>query len=312
MMLSFGHPTDRLRHPMSRRPTSLLALPRFRGGRAPLSFTNAAHELHVSQAQLVGMCACWSQISADHYFVRLPPAGGIDGTRKATRESVGGRFLADMARRRSCQGHAGATARISVEPAFAARWSCRASAIHGRRIRRLKSTLESSDEMRTVRRDPGYCYSILTFAKHASRRGWPEAVQYAGFPVIASGIVPIAGRASDSDYWLSSLHDDDGSEWRRWFAAAGLDGFDTAKHLHFNDSSLRTYRMLRGQGVALTAPSYVGSRLRSGRLTRIGRTAVTFGDYWAARGSDRGTAKAPHGLSSSGSIWRPRVYFAPE
>jgi LysR family transcriptional regulator, glycine cleavage system transcriptional activator len=43
------------------------------------------------------------------------------------------------------------------------------------------------------------------------------------------------------------LHDDDGSAWRRWFAAAGLEGFDSAKHLHFNDSSLVLTAALRGQ-----------------------------------------------------------------
>jgi hypothetical protein len=49
---------------------------------------------------------------------------------------------------------------------------------------------------------------------------------------------------------------------------------------------------LRGQGVALTAPLYMGSKLRSGRLVRLGQTLVTFGDYWLLEGTDRANAKA--------------------
>ena len=55
------------------------------------------------------------------------------------------------------------------------------------------------------------------------------------------------------------LHDDDGSAWRRWFAAAGLEGFEAAKHLHLNDSSLVLTAALRGQGAALSAPIFVRS-----------------------------------------------------
>jgi LysR family glycine cleavage system transcriptional activator len=88
------------------------------------------------------------------------------------------------------------------------------------------------------------------------------------------------------------LHDDDGTIWRRWFAAAGLTGYDQAKHLYFNDYSLTLTATLRGQGVALSAPIYVRSQLRSGRLKRIGRTPVTFGDYWLLQATGRTSAKA--------------------
>ncbi len=80
--------------------------------------------------------------------------------------------------------------------------------------------------------------------------------------------------------------------WRRWFAAAGLPGFDKAKHLYFNDHSLTLTATLRGQGVALSAPIYVRSQLRSGRLKRIGRTPVPFGDYWLLQAADRASAGA--------------------
>jgi DNA-binding transcriptional LysR family regulator len=76
------------------------------------------------------------------------------------------------------------------------------------------------------------------------------------------------------------------------FAASGLTGFDEAKHLYFNDYSLTLTATLRGQGVALSAPIYVRSQLRTGRLKRIGRTPVLFGDYWLLQAGDRASAKA--------------------
>jgi DNA-binding transcriptional LysR family regulator len=88
------------------------------------------------------------------------------------------------------------------------------------------------------------------------------------------------------------LHDDDGTAWRSWFAAAGVAGYEQAKHLRFNDSSLALTAALRGQGVALSTPIYIEPELKAGRLTRLGRTPVTFGDYWLLEATDRATAKA--------------------
>ena len=88
------------------------------------------------------------------------------------------------------------------------------------------------------------------------------------------------------------LHDDDGTAWRSWFAAANLPGYERAKHLHLNDSSLALTAAVRSQGVALSAPIYIGSNLKAAGLTRIGRTAVTFGAYWLLESTERSTAAA--------------------
>jgi len=117
---------------------------------------------------------------------------------------------------------------------------------------------------------------------------------YVEFPVIARSLrtrrTPLK---SDRDVLaFRLLHDDGGAVWRRWFAVAGLDGFDTARHLHFNDSSLVITAAIRGQGVALSGPPYVDSQLRSGRLIRVGETRHAIGEYWLLESSDRLTARA--------------------
>jgi len=279
---------------MFRRPTSLLALRAFEAAARHLSFTNAAHELHVSQAAVSRHVRVLESDLGRPLFRRLHRHVELTapGKRLASPLAVGFSQIwraVEAVRDTPAQG-----LRISVEPAFAARWLVprfgRFTAAHPE----IEIDLEPSDELRTVGRDTDIAIRFLRSRSRKPKGQARRLFTYASFPVIASGIrTNRPRRASDSDVLaFRLLHDDDGTEWRRWFAAAGLDGFDTAKHLHFNDSSLALTAMLRGQGVALSAPSYVGSQLRSGRLARIGRTAVTLGDYWLLEARDRGTAKA--------------------
>jgi LysR family glycine cleavage system transcriptional activator len=178
--------------------------------------------------------------------------------------------------------------------AFAARWLVprfgRFTAAHPE----IEVDLESSDEIRTVGHDTDIAIRFLSSASRKPKGRARRLFAYDAFPMIASGIRTSRPRQrNDCEVpAFRLLHDDDGSAWRRWFNAAGLEGFDAAKHLHLNDSSLVLTAMLRGQGVALSAPFFVRSQLRSGRLIRIGRTPVTFGDYWLLEATDRVTGKA--------------------
>jgi hypothetical protein len=47
---------------------------------------------------------------------------------------------------------------------------------------------------------------------------------------------------------------------------------------------------MRGQGVALGSTAFVETELKSGRLTRIGRTRVPFGEYLLLEANDRASA----------------------
>jgi LysR family glycine cleavage system transcriptional activator len=279
---------------MSRHPTSLLALRAFEAAARRLSFTNAAHELHVSQAAISRHVRVLEADLGRPLFRRLHRQVELTapGRRLASELAVG---FSQIWRAVDAAGDTSAQRlRISVEPAFAARWLVprfgRFTAAHPE----IEVDLEPSDELRTVGRDTDIA---IRFVRSASRKPRGRArwlFTYTSFPIIATSTrTNRSRRRSDSDVLaFRLLHDDDGSEWRRWFAAAGLEGFDAAKHLHFNDSSLALTAMLRGQGVALSAPPYVGSQLRSGRLIRIGRTQVTIGDYWLLEATDRATAKA--------------------
>jgi LysR family glycine cleavage system transcriptional activator len=279
---------------MARRPTSLLALRAFEAAARRLSFTNAAHELHVSQAAVSRHVRTLESDLGRPLFRRLHRQVELTapGKRLADELSVG--FSQIWRAVEAVRGTPAQRLRISVEPAFAARWLVPRFGRFTAAYPEIEVDLESSNELRTVGLETDIAIRFLPSGSRNPKGRARWLFTYAGFPVSARDTrIQRAQRRSDGDVLaFRLLHDDDGSEWRRWFAAAGLEGFETAKHLHFNDSSLALTAVLRGQGVALTSPFYVGSHLRSGRLMRIGRTAVTFGDYWLLEAKDRGTAAA--------------------
>src|ERR1700730_7000353 len=225
---------------MSSRATSLLALRAFEAAARRLSFTDAAHELHVSQAAISRHVRVLEADLGRPLFRRLhrqveltAPGKRLAGELTAGFSQIG----------RAVEAVRGAPARrlrISVEPAFAARWLVPRFGRFTAANPEIEVDLESSDELRTVGRDADIAIRFIGSKSRKPKGRARKLFAYAGFPVIASGTrANLPRRRSDSDVLtFRLLHDDDGSEWRRWFAAAGLAGFDAAKHLHFNDSSL--------------------------------------------------------------------------
>jgi LysR family glycine cleavage system transcriptional activator len=279
---------------MSRRATSLLALRAFEAAARRLSFTNAAQELYVSQAAISRHVRMLEADLGRPLFRRLHRQVELTaaGRRLATELAVG--FSHIWRAVEAVRGAPARRLRISVETAFAARWLVPRFGRFTAAYPDIEVDLDSSDELRTVGRDTDIAIRFLRSASRKPKARARKLFVYEAFPVTAnSASSSRPRRRSDSDVLaFRLLHDDDGSAWRRWFAAAGLQGFDSAKHLHFNDSSLVLTAALRGQGVALSTPIYVRSQLRSGRLMRIGRTPVTYGDYWLLEATDRATTKA--------------------
>jgi LysR family transcriptional regulator, glycine cleavage system transcriptional activator len=183
--------------------------------------------------------------------------------------------------------------RIAVEPAFAARWLVPRLGGFSAAYPDVELELEASDELRTLGRDTDIAIRWLTVGARRPRGRASKLTRLDCFPVTAKSRATLGRKRVDSEVMGHRLlHDDDGTTWRKWFVAAGLGGYEKAKHLHFNDSSLVLTAALRGQGVALSAPIHIGSDLKTGRLVRLGQTAVSIGDYWLLEAADRGSAKA--------------------
>jgi LysR family glycine cleavage system transcriptional activator len=279
---------------MPRRIPSLPALRAFEAAARRLSFTNAARELHVSQAAISRQVRVLEADLGRALFRRLHRQVELTvaGKRLANGLRIGfGHILRAVEAARDSPTQ---RLRISVEPGFAARWLVPRFGRFTARHPDIDVELDSSNELRALGREADIAIRFLRSNSRKPKQSARLLFTYVGFPVIARG--KLAGRSAprrdDDIVPFRLLHDDDGSEWRRWFAAAGLSGFEDARHLYFNDSSLAITAALRGQGVALSGPPYVSSQLSSRRLIRLGRTSLHYGDYWLLETADRGGTRA--------------------
>lgn len=275
------------------RPTSLLALRAFEAAARRLSFTEAAHELHVSQAAISGHVRQLEAQLGRPLFRRLHRHVELTACGKHLARGLTSAFSQIERAVAAARDSPSRRLRITVEPAFAARWLVPRFGRFTAAYPDIDVELDSSDDLRIMGRDADIAIRFLSTAARRPKGSARKLFTYVEFPVIARNLrtrrTPLKSNRDVLAFRL--LHDDSGAIWRRWFAAAGLDGFDTAKHMHFNDSSLVITAAMRGQGVALSGSPYVDSQLRSGRLIRVGETLHSIGEYWLVESNDRLTAK---------------------
>ena len=276
----------------SHRPPSLLALRAFEAAARRLSFTEAARELHVSQAAISRHVRTLETGLDRPLFRRLHRHVELTTTGKQLAHELSAGFSQIQHAVQSAAGASARRLRISVETSLAARWLVprlgRLTAVNPE----IEIELDPSDELRAIGRDADVAVRFLSRTSRRPRGRVKKLFPLEGFPVVARRVSTPRRTTSDAAVLEHRLlHDDDGSQWRSWFAAAGLSGYEQAKHIHFNDSSLVVTAVLRGQGVALSAPLYLRSQLKNQRLVRLGRTPITFGDYWLLESTDRASAK---------------------
>jgi LysR family glycine cleavage system transcriptional activator len=275
----------------SRRPPSLLALRAFEVAARRLSFTAAARELHVSQAAISRHIRTLEKDVGRELFRRLHRAVELTlpGRHFAAELTAG--FLRIHRAVEIVRGVTTRRLRLTIEPAFASRWLVPRLGSFSAAHPEIELEIETSDELRVIGRDADVAIRYLSIGSRRPRARMRRLFSIDGIPIIA-GVRPrppeLRHDAGVLGYRL--LHDDDGRAWRNWFAAAGQDGFDRAKHLYFTDYSLAIAAALRGQGVALGTTAFIEQELRSGRLARIGRTRAPFGEYVLLQANDRSTA----------------------
>jgi len=181
--------------------------------------------------------------------------------------------------------------RVSCEPAFAARWLVPRLGGFSAAHPQIELELDASNEIRTLGRDADLAIRYLFEGSRRARSRSRLLFAIEGIAVVA-GVrpKPAPWRHDDAVVGYRLLHDDDGRAWRQWFDSAGLDGFDHAKHLFFNDYSLALAAALRGQGAVLGTAMFIEADLTAGRLAQIGHTRIPFGEYFLLEASERSTA----------------------
>lgn len=275
----------------ARRSPSLLALRAFEAAARRLSFTEAARELHVSQAAISRHVRGLEKDIGRDLFRRLHRAVELTTTgRQLASELTAG--FERIQRAVAAAGKMPARRlRVSIEPAFAARWLVprleRFSAAHPE----IELELETSMELRILGREADVAIRYLDTGSRPPRLRHRRLFSMEGVPVIAG----VRRRPAQWQHDIAVLghrllHDDNGKAWRSWFDAAGLEGFEQAKHLYFTDYSLALAAALRSQGIALGTDLFIETELETGRLMQLGATRVPFGQYLLLESNERSTA----------------------
>jgi LysR family transcriptional regulator, glycine cleavage system transcriptional activator len=276
----------------SLRQPSLLALRAFESAARRLSFTAAARELHVSQAAISRHVRGLEQDLAQPLFRRLHRRVELTqaGRQLATRLAAG--FEQIRAAVAAVRGRPERLLRITAEPAFAARWLMPRLGDFSAAHPDVELNLETTDEIRVLGRDADLA---IRYIRAGTPKRWRRArhlMDVDGVPIVAGSKKAAAAKGCDRavlDYRL--LHDDGGVEWEKWFAAAGMPGYEQLKHLRFSDHSLALDAARRGQGVVLGTGMLIESELAARELTVIGKTRISLGEYWLLEASDRATAE---------------------
>ena len=273
------------------RPPSLLALRAFEACARRLSFTEAARELHVSQAAISRHVRGLEKDVGCELFRRLHRAVELTAPGRLFAAELSAGFTRIQHAVEAVRGIPTRRLRVSIEPAFAAQWLVIRlegfSAAHPE----IELEVETSSELRELGRETDIAIRYIDVGARLPRLRHKKLFAIEGIPVIAGVRRKPAKWAQDTAVLGHRLlHDDNGNAWRSWFTAAGLAGFEQAKHLYFTDCSLTIAAALRGQGIALGAPGFIDLELQRGELVRLGQTRVPFGQYILLESNDRPTA----------------------
>ncbi len=273
------------------RSPSLLALRAFEAAARRLSFTEAARELHVSQAAVSRHVRGLEKDVGRELFRRLHRAVELTAAGRQFAAELTTAFERIQSAVKKVRSAPAQRLRVSVEPAFAARWLVPRLAHFSTAHPEIELELETSIELRVLGRETDVAIRYVDNGARPPRQRYRRLLSTEGVPVIAGTRPRSPGLRNDAAVLGHRLlHDDNGKSWRSWFTAARLDGFEQAKHLYFSDYSLALAAALRGQGIVLGTGAFIEAELRSGRLVRVGQTRVSLGDYVLLQSNERSTA----------------------
>ncbi len=244
-------------------------------------FTGAATELHVSHAAVSRHVRSLEGRLGVTLFRRAKRGVELteDGLRYLKAVSAAFESIAEATEALAKPNYV--QVRVSVEPAFAGKWL-----IH--RLGRFQSAhpdvdvvFDSSPRLVDLTRDEA------DLAIRYGKGGWPGVRQdlLASSRHYAVGRRELRGRrraafAPDELRAFVLLHEDDGSLWRRWFAAAGVADVNVSRGPRILETGLAIDAAVAGQGIALADEALIADDLANGRLVKLCDVALADGAYY--------------------------------
>lgn len=258
-----------------------------------LSFTRAAVELHLTQAAVSRQIRQLEEALDQQLFVRLH--------RRVELTPVGERLAADLSVSfvqiaRSVAHARGETRerlRLSVEPAFAARWLLPRLPRFVASEPQIDVEVDSTEIMRELGSETDLAIRYIEGSRQRPQRGAVLLADIAMFPVLSPSLMrpgqPLDTPRDLLEYPL--LHEDEDRSWLAWFRAAGLSDASIPRRMRFNDVALVLQAAVNGHGVALGDDLLAADDLKAGRLIRPFEASARCGTYWLLGVSPRSRSR---------------------
>ncbi len=255
---------------MARRLPPMNTLRAFEAAARYLSFTEAAEELHVTQAAVSHQIKSLEQALGVRLFRRLNRAIRLTGEGQEFVSEVR-KALAHLAAGmdKLSAPDAGGPLTISVLPSFASKWLVprlgRFRDRHPEIDVRISASIQLTDFQRddvdlVVRYGKGVWDGVHTV------RMMTEDI----YPVCSPALVvgPRALRQPEDLRHHTLLHDDAEVDWAMWLLAAGMADIESAHGPFFTDSAMVIQAAIAGQGVALARGALAADDIAAGRLVK--------------------------------------------
>ncbi|MEM7044524.1 MAG: transcriptional regulator GcvA [Pseudomonadota bacterium] len=253
---------------MSRLPP-LNAMRAFDAAARHLSFTRAAHELHVTQAAISHQVKALEQDLGVPLFKRLNRTLALTDEGQALLPFVRGAFEQLNAGVRELERFcAGGTLTVTAPPTLASEWLVprlgRLHLAHPEIDLRLNASPRVVDMMREgidcgIRHGEGIWSGLRAY------RLFQPVVKPVCSPTLLEGEHPLRTPADLVHHTL--LHAMDGvDEWQLWLRVAGIEGIDLGRGLRFENGDHAMKAAVAGAGVAIGRRPLINDELKIGRL----------------------------------------------
>ncbi len=255
---------------MARRLPPLNALRAFEAAGRHLSFTQAAKELHVTQAAISHQVKALEERLGVELFHRRNRALFLSEAGQAYLPPVRESFdrLAAATERLLKRDTVG-TLTVSTLYSFAVSWLVPRLKHFQSRYPDLDVRITASDQVIDLTRED------VDIAIRYGRGYWPglradrlmeENVFPVCSPALLDGPKPLR-RPEDLTHHVL-LHDDMRESWRMWLLAAGVEGVEPERGPAFSHSFMVIQAAIEGQGVALGRSALVAADLKARRLVK--------------------------------------------